>query len=64
MVNFLGDFLSELLVLPSNWFGTPQKSVQTSEPKILAKNPPRNPREKSGKKPCKKSGQKVHAKNA
>ena len=66
MVNFSGDFLGEMR-FPASVLGHPKKirakiratSVQT----ILASNPCRNPRKKSGKKPCKKSVQKIRAKN-
>ena len=72
MVNFPGDFLGEILALPSKCFGTPRKNP--------CKNPCKNPykqflqticaeirAKKSGKKnraknPCRKSVQKIRAK--
>ena len=71
MVNFSGDFLGEILALPSKCFGTPQKirknpcnictnnsckqSVQKSAQKSRAKNRAKNL--------CRKSVQKIRAKN-
>ena len=64
MVNFPGDFLGDILVLPSKCFGTPQKIpckrlykpfLQTIHAEIRTK--------KSGKKACKKSVQTIRAKN-
>ena len=68
---FFGDFLGEILALPSKCFGTPKKSRAkiraTSVQTILASNPCRNPHKKWAKKraknPCKKSVQKIGAKS-
>ena len=63
MVSFPGDFLGEILALPSKCLGSVQTSLQT----ILANNPRRNPRTKIGQKPgknlCRKSVQKSVQKN-
>ena len=64
MGNFSGDFLGDILALPSKCIGTPQKNpckhlckqfLQTIRAEIRTK--------KSGKKPCKKPVQKIRAEN-
>ena len=62
----LGDFLCEILALPSKWFGTPQKSVQRIREqiftKILAQNLCKHPRKDTMQKKC-KIRTKIRAKN-
>ena len=72
MVNFSGDFLGEILALPSKCFGTPQKNPCKNPCNICTNNSckqsvQKSAQKKSGKKPCKKSVQKsvqkIRAKN-
>ena len=51
MVNFLGDFLGEIFVLPGKWFGTPQKTVQRIRWTDLYKNPCTKFAQKSAQRP-------------
>ena len=72
MVNFPGDFLGEILALPSKCFGTPRKNPCKNPCNICTNNSCKQSAQKSAQKnraknrainPCKKSVQKVRAKN-
>ena len=72
VVNFSGDFLGEILALPSKCFGTPQKNPCQNPCNICTNNSCKQSVQKSAQKnqaknraenPCKKSVQKIHGKN-